>query len=238
MILIESAFFVPSFAVAVIVTAPTFSPVTSPAAFTVAIFASDVVHVTSCCASDGAASAVSSSVFSAARSIAAAARSSPSTRIVTPVAFGNTVTAHSAVSSLPSVVVAVIVVVFASVTAAAVTKPADVTVATVGSALAHTSVFFVVFAGSNTGVKVSFPPAISVFSAGSAMALASTTTFTDMVAYFLLPSFAVAVIVAEPAPTAVTTPVSAFTVAIFALDVVHLSALLLALDGVMATTGS
>ena len=70
------------------------------------------------------------------------------------------------------------------------------------------------------------------------MALASTTTFTDMVAYFLLPSFAVAVIVAEPAPTAVTTPVSAFTVAIFALDVVHLSALLLALDGVMATTGS
>ena len=71
----------------------------------------------------------------------------------------------------------------------------------------------------------------SVFFAGVGVGVDAFFTVTLQVAFFLLPSFAVAVIVAVPALTPVTTPLEV-TLAILLLEVFQVTALSVAFFGV------
>ena len=71
----------------------------------------------------------------------------------------------------------------------------------------------------------------SVFAAGGGVGVDAFLTVTLQVAFFLLPSFAVAVIVAVPALTPVTTPLE-LTFAILLLEVFQDTALFVAFFGV------
>lgn len=132
---------------------------------------------------------------------------------------------------VPSVVVATIV---ADPGAMAVTRPLLLTVATALLLVDQVTVLFVALLGSTVAVNCSVYPSVKVaLVLFSEIDVARTTcgvTVTAQVALRLVPSFVVAVIVADPGDLAYTVP-SLLTVAMLLLLVDHVTVLLVALVG-------
>ncbi len=134
---------------------------------------------------------------------------------------------------LPSVVVAVIVAVPAET---AVTTPLLFTVATDVLLDFHVTVLLVVLLGYIVATNCSVAPTqMVVLDLFNQMDVANCFTITVHEALRLLPSVVVAVIVAVPAETAVTTPLL-FTVATDVLLDFHVTVLLVALLGYTVAT--
>ena len=141
-----------------------------------------------------------------------------------------TVTVHVAVRFVPSAVVAVMVAV---PLLTAVTTPSLLTVATPVSLLVHVTLVLLTLDGVTVAVSVAVSPAAAKLRLVllSEMPVALMSTVTVHVAVRFVPSAVVAVMVAVPLPTAVTTP-SLLTVATPMSLLVHVTLVLLALDGV------
>ena len=148
-----------------------------------------------------------------------------------------TVTAHLAVRSDPSAVVALMV---AAPLATAVTTPTLLTVATAVLLLVQVTSIWVALAGVTVAVSVSvWLAALNEWDVlFRVMPVAGTgiETVTVQVAERFVPSAVVAVMVAVPVATAVTTPVE-LTVATLVLLLVHVTLLLVAFDGVTVAVG-
>ena len=128
----------------------------------------------------------------------------------------------------PSTVVTVIVAVPPPT---AVTSPELLTVATSERLLLQVTFLFVAFAGNTVGVSCWVAPAAIVALVGVTETLVGITFATVMVhVAVLLPSTVVAVMVAFPAATPVTSP-ELLTVATFELLLLHVTFLFGALDG-------
>ncbi len=107
---------------------------------------------------------------------------------------------------LPSFVVAVIVTFFTSLTFFAVTVPLASTVAMVLSDVAHSTFLLLVASGNTVAISLSFFPAFAVFSPWIFISFARFATVISQVAFFPLPSTAVAVIFTFPFFNPVTNP--------------------------------
>ena len=147
--------------------------------------------------------------------------------LVTGTAFSFTVTAHVAVFA-PSTVVTVMVALPA---ATAVTTPLSLTVATDSLSELHVTLLFVAFDGETVAVSAAVPPMFRLTVSGDRLtpvtAITLLLTVTVHVAFF---PPQVAVIVALPAFTAVTTPFWS-TVATDFFEVVQVTVLSVALSG-------
>ena len=218
---------VPSLAVAVMFAEPTAAPVTvqeRPSAVILAIFVSELFHVTAWAASCGSVFAVSNSVFSSLlRSINPALDSTPSTSSRICAVAGSTVTAKVSVTRLPSFAAAVIP---ATPGAIPVTTPLLETVATAGSLEDQVTALLVACEGVTAAVQFSVKPTTAFgLPALTVMLSTSVATVTLQVAFSPLPSVAVAVMVAEPAfrPVTVHLRPLAEILATVELVVVHLT---------------
>lgn len=146
------------------------------------------------------------------------------------VSAGSTVTAQLAVKP-PSAVVTIMV---AEPVATPVTTPDWLTVATEAFDVDHVTDLFVALEGETLADSVAVDPALTVkvdlFSDTPVTDTVEALTVTAHEAYLPLPSVAVALIVADPVPTAVTWP-DWFTTATEVLDDDQLTVLLVALAG-------
>src|ERR1019366_9134556 len=205
--------------VAVIVAVPRATAVTSPLALTVALVASDVPHVT----------VRPESVLPLASSVAAVSCCvAPMTNVAVA---GVTVTVATGIGLTVMVAVPVFVslvaVIVAVPGATAVTSPLVLTVALVASDVPHVTVrpeSVLPLASSVVAVSCCVAPMTNVAVAGVTVTVATGIGLTVMV-MVAVPVFVslVAVIVAVPGATAVTSPL-ALTVALVASDVPHVTA--------------
>jgi len=222
---LQAAVLPPSAVVTVIVAVPAATAVTTPLVDTVAIPGLPLLHVTLLFAAlEGATVAVRVSVLPTVRMADDLFRVTPLT------GTGLTVTVQVAVL-LPSAVVTVTVAVPA---VTAVTTPPD-TVATAGAPLLHVTFWLVALEGAIAAVKVSVPPtkrlADDLFRVTPVTVTTALLTVTAQAAV-LPPSTVVAVITADPAATAVTTPFD--TVALEVSLLLHVTFLFVALEGAIA----
>lgn len=147
--------------------------------------------------------------------------------------FYGTVTMQVAVLTVPSGVITVTVIT-ALPALMALTLPLVLTVATLVSLEAHVIFLLLNVTGSVVTVSFSLLPTWMLVSCLFKVTLfTAVTTVMLLLAYFLLPSLAVAVIVALPAVRAVTSPFSS-TVATLSLLEAQFSPALVALYGAMA----
>ena len=193
----------PSWVVTVIVAEPTPTAVTTPVVLTVATLVLLLDHVTFWfVALAGATVAVNVRVPPTFNEVVG--RQLPIVTLVGTI--GATVITHVLVL-LPSTVVAVIVAV---PTPTAVTTPVVLTVATLMLLLDHVTFWLVALAGATVAVNARVPPTFNgvvgrQLPIVTLVGIIGATVITHVLV--LLPSTVVAVSVAEPTPTAVTTPV-------------------------------
>jgi hypothetical protein len=129
---------------------------------------------------------------------------------------------------LPSAVVTVIV---ADPVATPVTTPAELTVATELLDVVQLTVLTVALEGATVAVKLVVAPTFTVAEVGLTVTPVTAIAFTVMADVAVkLPSAVVTVIVAEPVATPVTTP-AVLTEATALFEVVHVTALFVALEG-------